>query len=325
MLADRQLPAVRAERMRPAPAGLVPEGRLPVGHAPHAQRVPFAEAEQEPLVGAEEQVFPRDRSRGDAPDLPVVGDAADADDPLGVGAGVEPVLPAVRRPRSVPGARSASPARGGGRARPSRRWPRRAAARRGGCGRPRARAARLSSRWPICRLKRPARARFHSARNNWSVASRSLCRAAASAASFCLASFTATACASVARIMPQVVPMMPPTRARTHQGRRQDRPFVPPHELPQPVAHRRRTGQHRLVGQVTLQVHRQPVGRLVAPVAVLLQRLHHDPVQVALDQPAQPGGLRPAVRGDRCQARPRLRESRSPGRPRGGAVPARRA
>ena len=160
------------------------------------------------------------------------------------------------------------------------------------------RAARLSSRWPICRLNRPARARFHSARNNWSVASRSLCRAAASAASFCFAAFTATACASVARIMPQVVPMMPPTRARTIEAGRQDRPLVPPHELPQPVAHRRRARLHRLVVQVVLEVHRQAVGRLVAPRPVLLQRLHHDPVEVALDQQGQPGRLRPAAGRD---------------------------
>ena len=81
MLGDRQRPAIRAERMCPAPAELVPEGRLPVGHAPDAQREPLSEAEQEPVVGAEEQVLLQERARGDAPDLLVVGEAADADDP----------------------------------------------------------------------------------------------------------------------------------------------------------------------------------------------------------------------------------------------------
>ena len=95
------------------------------------------------------------------------------------------------------------------------------------------------------------------------------------------------------------------------RGGRQDRPLVPPHELPQPVAHRRRTRRHRLVVQVALEVHRQAVGRLVAPVAVLLQRLHHDPVEVALDQPAQLGRLRPAVGGDASPAPPSSRAAGS--------------
>ena len=70
------------------------------------------------------------------------------------------------------------------------------------------------------------------------------------------------------------------------RGRGQARP-VPPGELPQPVAGRRRAGQHRLVGQVALHVRGEAVGRLVPAAAVLLQGLHHDPVQLAADQPAQ--------------------------------------
>ena len=46
------------------------------------------------------------------------------------------------------------------------------------------------------------------------------------------------------------------------------------------------------VVQVTLDVGGQGAGRLIAPVAVLLQGLHHDPVQVAAQQPAELAGLR---------------------------------
>ena len=117
-----------------------------------------------------------------------------------------------------------------------------------------------------------------------------------------------------ARIMPQVVPAMPATRARTTRAAARTRPLVPPHELPQPVAGRRRAGLHRLVGQVALHVRRQAVGRLVAAVAVLLQRLHHDPVQLAAHQPAQLRRLRAAVGRDRGQllgrAQPRARPRR---------------
>ena len=96
LLADRQLPAVRAESIRqPAAGWLVAEDRLPVGHAPHVQRAPGCDAEQEPLVGAEIQVIPVEEwARGDAPDLPIVGETADADEPQIVRAGIDAVLPA---------------------------------------------------------------------------------------------------------------------------------------------------------------------------------------------------------------------------------------
>ena len=76
----------------------------------------------------------------------------------------------------------------------------------------------------------------------------------------------------------------PPTSASSDQRRRQHRPLVPPRELPQPIPRRRRAGLHRLVVQVALHVRGEAVGRLVAAVAVLLQRLHHDPVQLAAHQ-----------------------------------------
>ena len=44
---------------------------------------------------------------------------------------------------------------------------------------------------------------------------------------------------------------------------------------------------HRLVRQVPEDVGREAVGRLVPPGAVLLQRLHHDPVEVPPQRPLQ--------------------------------------
>ena len=63
---------------------------------------------------------------------------------------------------------------------------------------------------------------------------------------------------------------------------------IAPHELAQPVRGAGRPCQDRLVVQVPPQVHGQAVGRLVPAIAVLLQGLHHDPVQVAA-QLAQKG------------------------------------
>ena len=66
-------------------------------------------------------------------------------------------------------------------------------------------------------------------------------------------------------------------------------------ELPQAIAGRRRTGLHRLVGQVALHVRRQAVGRLVAPVAVLLQ------APSSRSSPARPRTSRVSFAGSRCR------------------------
>ena len=71
---------------------------------------------------------------------------------------------------------------------------------------------------------------------------------------------------------------------------RQRRPVLA-RELPQPVAGRRRARLHRLVVQVALDVPGQPAGRLVPPRPVLLQALHHDPVELAAHQLRQPRRL----------------------------------
>ena len=79
----------------------------------------------------------------------------------------------------------------------------------------------------------------------------------------------------------------PAQQGHQHQARGDHRAAVLPHELPQPVGPAGRGGQHRLVRQVPQDVGREAVGRLVAPRAVLLQRHHHDPVEVPLQGPLQ--------------------------------------
>ena len=54
---------------------------------------------------------------------------------------------------------------------------------------------------------------------------------------------------------------------------------------------------HHLVRQVTLDVARQAVGRLITPRAIFLKRLHHHPVELTPDHPSQLGRLGLAVSG----------------------------
>ena len=100
-----------------------------------------------------------------------------------------------------------------------------------------------------------------------------------------------------------------------HHARRQHRAAVPPGELAEPVTHRRRARQDRLVRQVSPDVGRQGARRLVPPVPVLIQRLHHDPVGFAADRLGQVLRVAPAVgrhrRGLRAKrAQPRTRPGR---------------
>ena len=103
---------------------------------------------------------------------------------------------------------------------------------------------------------------------------------------------------------------------RQGQGRRgHHRPPVPAGELAGAVPARRRTCLHGLVVQVPQHVRREVVGGLVASVAVLLEGLHHDPVQLAAHQPRQPGRLGLALGRDRRQGVPRVAQPRArPGR-----------
>ena len=109
------------------------------------------------------------------------------------------------------------------------------------------------------------------------------------------------------------------------QKRRGDQcPLVPSGELAEAIPCRRRAREHRLIRQIALHIHREAVGRLVTSVAVLLQRLHHDPVQLAAYLPAQIARLALAIaRRRRCRiARLRLRDSARAGQvPRQGSAP----
>ena len=184
------------------------------------------------------QVGPQDRARGDAPDLPVVGDAADADDAPGVRTGVEAVLPAVRD-------------RGGA----------------GGRGAPDRHAADVGQGHRGDGLvAEPLVGADAGGLGQGGEAVQPLAHLPAEAAG----------AGPVQQRLEQLVrgvPLAPPGRRQrvggadhapgraddaAHQGQdhqrgRQDRPLVPPHELPQPVAGRRRAGLHRLVGQVALR------------------------------------------------------------------------
>ena len=54
-----------------------------------------------------------------------------------------------------------------------------------------------------------------------------------------------------------------------------------------PVENCRRASLHLLIIQESLNVTSQRVGTGVAALAILLQRLDHDPIQLAAQQPAQ--------------------------------------
>ncbi len=88
------------------------------------------------------------------------------------------------------------------------------------------------------------------------------------------------------------------------QTRRQHRPPVPPDELSQAIAGAGRARFDWLVVQVSVDVACQAVSRLVAPVAILLERLHHDPVQLAAHLLGQARRLEPALRRNRGQRVP---------------------
>ncbi|MHC4590422.1 MAG: hypothetical protein ACYTAQ_14110, partial [Planctomycetota bacterium] len=75
------------------------------------------------------------------------------------------------------------------------------------------------------------------------------------------------------------------------ERRRGDAQAVPLDELAELVDHARGPRHHRLAGEIPLDVGGELARRLVAPGAVLLHRLHHDPVQVAPHEPAEGPGL----------------------------------
>src|SRR5439155_11840817 len=69
-------------------------------------------------------------------------------------------------------------------------------------------------------------------------------------------------------------------------------------ELAQPIRRGRRPRLHWLVRQETLQLLPELVRRLITPCLLLLQALHHDPVEIALHEPRQLVRLQMAIGGD---------------------------
>jgi hypothetical protein len=70
-------------------------------------------------------------------------------------------------------------------------------------------------------------------------------------------------------------------QCRHHRAARRKSEPVPAPGLLEAAGCAGRPGEHRLVVQVPLQVGGEAVGRVVAALTVLLQTLHHDPVEVA--------------------------------------------
>src|SRR5262249_15240518 len=63
--------------------------------------------------------------------------------------------------------------------------------------------------------------------------------------------------------------------------------LVPSGELAESVHRARRACWYRFIIEIALQIRGESAGRFVAPVTVLIQRLHHDPVQLAAEKQAQ--------------------------------------
>jgi hypothetical protein len=99
-------------------------------------------------------------------------------------------------------------------------------------------------------------------------------------------------------------------RARHHSG------AIALDELPQAIRAARRAGEHGFVREVTLYVRREVARGRVTARAILLETLHHDPVEIAAQERAHARGVdapslrrlcgRLVDRGDACARRPRL-------------------
>ena len=89
---------------------------------------------------------------------------------------------------------------------------------------------------------------------------------------------------------------------RGHDHHTRDRAHAVSHEvLPQPVPGARGHRADRFVGQEPADVLREAVGGFVAAAAVLLQRLHHDPVEIASDDSSEHARCRVAPLRDRIE------------------------
>src|SRR5579884_1415981 len=74
------------------------------------------------------------------------------------------------------------------------------------------------------------------------------------------------------------------------------------HKLLQTIGRRRRSSENRLLAEIPVDVLCQGSRRVIAAVAILLQRLHHDPVQLTANLPTQAGRFAPPLGRDRGQS-----------------------
>ena len=91
---------------------------------------------------------------------------------------------------------------------------------------------------------------------------------------------------------------------RHHCRGRQSRP-VPSHKFFQLITQRRRNRADRFLPEIILEILRQRGCGFVAPAPILLQCLHHDPIQFPAHQPAQLLRLHSAAGGQLRQLLPR--------------------
>ena len=99
-------------------------------------------------------------------------------------------------------------------------------------------------------------------------------------------------CPRVVALRLRDLPLPGADRSRRHQRqrhrtRRGKRHLIPPNRFLESVRRCRRTSRHRLVVQMPFDVHCHATGRLVAAAPILLQALHHDPIQIAQQRPDQ--------------------------------------
>ena len=81
-----------------------------------------------------------------------------------------------------------------------------------------------------------------------------------------------------------------------------------PRKLPQPIPYRGRPGQDRFTAQMVRHILSQFQSRVVAARAILFQRLHHDPVEIAANQFAQDFNISLTVSGHLARLAPQRTE-----------------
>ena len=117
--------------------------------------------------------------------------------------------------------------------------------------------------------------------------------------------------ARVARTACHVLTAVPATRARPTNAAVVRAARLRRAYFAEPIPGRRRARLHRPVGQVPHHVGGEVVGRLVPPPSVLLQRLHHDPVELAPHGAVEPPRVGPPPGRDGRERLPQGAEPRA--------------